>query len=182
MKKLFCLITILFSTILFSQEVDIINTGEKVGLENWRIVNDDVMGGISKSNLYLNNDGNLIFEGEVSLENNGGFASCRLGTKNGEMNGIKSFKIKLKGDGKIYKFRVSEKNGSINYSTNFQTKKGVWEEINIPIKELDPTFMGYYSSRAPRLKIENMRTIGFLISDKQKGYFNLEVMHVKGVF
>jgi len=42
--------------------------------------------------------------------------------------------------------------------------------------------MGYYSSRAPRLKIENMRTIGFLISDKQKGYFNLEVMHVKGVF
>ena len=115
MKKLFFLITILFSTILFSQEVDIINTGEKVGLENWRIVNDDVMGGISKSNLYLNSNGNLIFEGEVSLENNGGFASCRLGTKNGEMNGIKSFKIKLKGDGKIYKFRVSERNGSINY-------------------------------------------------------------------
>ena len=153
MKKLFFLITILFSTILFSQEVDIINTGEKVGLENWRIVNDDVMGGISKSNLYLNSNGNLIFEGEVSLENNGGFASCRLGTKNGEMNGIKSFKIKLKGDGKIYKFRVSERNGSINYSTNFQTKKGVWEEINIPIKELEPTFMGYYSSRAPRLGI-----------------------------
>jgi len=41
--------------------------------------------------------------------------------------------------------------------------------------------MGYYSSRAPRLKIENMRRIGFLISDKQKGYFNLEVMYVKGV-
>jgi monofunctional biosynthetic peptidoglycan transglycosylase len=182
MKKLILLITILFSKILFSQEVDIINTGENVGLENWRIVNDYFMGGISKSNLYLNSNGNLIFEGEVSLENNGGFASCRLGTENGEMNGIKSFKIKLKGDGKIYKFRVSERNGSINYSTNFQTKKGVWEEINIPIKELEPTFMGYYSSRAPRLKIENMRTIGFLISDKQKGYFNLEVMHVKGVF
>jgi hypothetical protein len=97
------------------------------------------------------------------------------------MSGIKSFKIKLKGDGKIYKFRLSERNGSINYSINFQTKKGVWEEINIPIKELEPTFMGYYSSRAPRLKIENMRTIGFLISDKQKGYFNLEVMYVKGV-
>jgi monofunctional biosynthetic peptidoglycan transglycosylase len=92
MKKLILLITILFSKILFSQEVDIINTGENVGLENWRIVNDDVMGGISKSNLYLNSNGNLIFEGEVSLENNGGFASCRLGTENGEMNGIKSFK------------------------------------------------------------------------------------------
>ena len=48
MKKLILLITILFSKILFSQEVDIINTGENVGLENWRIVNDDVMGGISK--------------------------------------------------------------------------------------------------------------------------------------
>ena len=68
MKKLFFLITILFSTILFSQEVDIINTGEKVGLENWRIVNDDVMGGISKSNLYLNSNGNLIFKYKFDFE------------------------------------------------------------------------------------------------------------------
>ena len=176
------IILFFFSLSLFSQEVDVINSSKKIGIENWRLVNDDVMGGISKSNLYLNIESNLIFEGEVSLENNGGFASCRLGTENGDMNGIKSFKIKLKGDGKIYKFRLSERNGSINYSTNFQTKKGVWEEINIPIKELEPTFMGYYSSRASRLKIENKRPIGFLISDKQKGYINLDVKHVKGVF
>ena len=42
--------------------------------------------------------------------------------------------------------------------------------------------MGYYSSRAPRLKIENMKSIGFLISDKQEGSFNLEIMLVEGIY
>ena len=32
-----------------SQTFDIINPEQNVGLSNWNIVNDDVMGGISKS-------------------------------------------------------------------------------------------------------------------------------------
>ena len=35
------------------------------------------MGGISQSNIYLNEEKNIIFAGNVSLENNGGFASIR---------------------------------------------------------------------------------------------------------
>ena len=39
---------------------------------DWKIVDDGVMGGISKSIITLDQDGNGIFEGHVSLENNGG--------------------------------------------------------------------------------------------------------------
>ena len=43
----------------------------------WRSVNDGVMGGLSRGSLRIVAAGVGIFEGEVSLENNGGFASVR---------------------------------------------------------------------------------------------------------
>ena len=56
-----------------------VNPSDNIGIDKWRIVNDGVMGGISKSNIYLNEVSNIIFAGNVSLENNGGFASIRMG-------------------------------------------------------------------------------------------------------
>ena len=47
-------------------------------LENWFIVNDDVMGGVSKSKLFLDDEGNVVFKGRISTLNNGGFASVRF--------------------------------------------------------------------------------------------------------
>ena len=55
------------------------------------------MGGISKSYLSVNDENNLIFNGYLSLENNGGFASTRLSFNRKTLEGVKSFKIKLKG-------------------------------------------------------------------------------------
>ena len=40
----------------------IINTQKDIGLNYWNIVNDDVMGGISKSYLSLNDEKNLVFK------------------------------------------------------------------------------------------------------------------------
>ena len=56
-----------------------LDPSKKIGIDNWGIVNDGVMGGISQSNIYLNEENNIIFAGNVSLENNGGFASIRRG-------------------------------------------------------------------------------------------------------
>ena len=81
-----------------SQVMDIINPMEKVGLSNWSIVNDDVMGGISTSFLSLNDENNLIFNGNLSLENNGGFASSRMVIADKNLTGVKSIKIKFKGE------------------------------------------------------------------------------------
>ncbi len=168
--------------ILFSQDVDIINPSMEIGITNWRMVNDNVMGGISSSEMYINNEKNLLFIGKVSLDNNGGFASCRMSIEKGTLEGVKSFKIRLKGDGKTYKFRLSEGYRSANYSADFKTNNGTWIDIEIPLKKLQPTFMGYYSRSSPKIKIENMRLIGFQISDKQEGNFDLEIMSVKGIY
>ena len=45
-------------------------------LQAWRAVNDSVMGGVSMGRMVKAED-TLRFDGELSLENNGGFASVR---------------------------------------------------------------------------------------------------------
>ena len=54
------------------------------------------MGGISTSELYLNNDKNLIFNGNLSLENNGGFTSSRMGFEKGILKEENHLKLKSK--------------------------------------------------------------------------------------
>ena len=53
-------------------------TGEVTGdaAAGWSVVNDTVMGGVSTGRLAWD-DGALVFTGELSLDNNGGFASVR---------------------------------------------------------------------------------------------------------
>ena len=89
---------------------------------------------------------------------------------------------KIKGDGKTYKFRLRENYRSTNYSSDFKTLKNKWIEIEIKTNQLKPMFMGYYSNRSPKLNTEKISSLGFQISDKQKGNFNLEIMYVKAIY
>ena len=84
---------------MHSQSIDLLNPEKNIGLDNWNIVNDDVMGGISTSYLSVSDEKNLIFNGNLSLENNGGFASSRLGLKKNILTGVKSLVIRITGDG-----------------------------------------------------------------------------------
>lgn len=43
----------------------------------WHAIDDRVMGGISRSTMRHDPAGHAVFEGTVSLERNGGFASVR---------------------------------------------------------------------------------------------------------
>ena len=164
------------------QSIDIVNPENDIGLKNWNIVNDDVMGGISKSYLSLNDENNLIFSGNVSLKNNGGFASTRMGLDRESLNGIKSFKIKFRGDGNIYKLRVRQNNRRAAYSSNFKSVKDKWLEVNIPIDDFTPSWRGYSYSSYPAIETEKISSIGIQISDKQEGEFKLEIKYIKAIF
>ena len=59
MKNIFLTVLLVISNSVNSQTFDIINPEQNVGLSNWNIVNDDVMGGISKSYLSLNDENPL---------------------------------------------------------------------------------------------------------------------------
>jgi len=67
---------------------------------NWQIVDDAVMGGRSNSSITLNKAGVGVFQGIVSLENNGGFSMVQYRFHAKKVNAFTSVCIKLKGDGK----------------------------------------------------------------------------------
>ena len=51
---------------------------KKENINNWSITNDNVMGGLSSSKMVINDQGEGVFSGSVSTDNNGGFAMTRL--------------------------------------------------------------------------------------------------------
>ncbi|MFL2566907.1 MAG: CIA30 family protein [Schleiferiaceae bacterium] len=181
MKKLFLLWFAMTSGFILSQNIDIVNTKKNIGTDYWRIVNDDVMGGVSTSTVSFDSLNDILFRGNVSMENNGGFASCRHNFNDPKLEKTKSFKIKLKGDGKIYQFRVGTSESYASYCYDFQTTKNKWIEIDIPTEKLIPKIRGRYVPNAPSFEPKYVREIGILIAEKQEGKFALLLEYVKAI-
>lgn len=72
----------------------------------WYDINDVVMGGISWGKAIWKDKGCLVFKGNVSFENNGGFSLIRSANTDYDLQDYKGVKIKVRGDGKKYKFTL----------------------------------------------------------------------------
>lgn len=146
----------------------------------WQIVNDDVMGGGSTSSFRITNSA-AIFSGNVSLENNGGFASARSLPTPHALGAADSFVIRVRGDGRRYKFtaRMNSSFDSAIYQSAFTTKRGEWEEHRLPLKAFVASFRGRVLANEPPLTPAKVTSVGFLISDQQAGAFQLEIAWIK---
>ena len=146
----------------------------------WQVVNDDVMGGVSSSRFSVTN-GVAVFRGEVSLENNGGFASVRSLPARLDLADCDAFVIRVRGDGRRYKFtvRTDRSFDSPIYQVSFPTKPSEWAELRLSMKDFVPTFRGRVLTNVPPLDPAVVVSVGFLISDKQEGPFKLEVAWIK---
>lgn len=146
----------------------------------WQTVNDGVMGGLSDSD-FLTRKGHGIFSGNVSLDNNGGFASVRSGIKSTHIEGCDRIMMRVLGDGKRYKFTIRT-NGNfdgVNYQQSFATSKGEWQLIELPLDRFIPTYHGRALKNQPKLSSKNIASLGFLISDKQEGPFQLKIDYIQ---
>ncbi len=146
-------------------------------LRDWRVVDDTVMGGRSDGHFKLNPAGHGVFQGDVSLENNGGFSSIRYRFDTKQVKGFSTVKIKLKGDGKRYQFRVkSNQYDRHSYIYHFQTT-GDWEVVEVPLSDMLPKFRGR-SLDLPNYPGQVMEEIAFLISNKRAEAFSLALERI----
>ena len=148
--------------------------------DSWRSINDNVMGGISEGGSEVSPEGTLVFSGNLSLENRGGFASIRsksseLGLQNGDQ-----LVVRVRGDGRQYflNLHVPTKRMAFSYRASIDTEADQWQEITIPLSEFYGTSFGRRVSDA-KLNPEEINSLGFLIADKQDGPFNLEIDWIK---
>lgn len=153
--------------------------GNLVG-KNWYVLNDDVMGGVSISNLDYNKDGYATFSGKVLLENNGGFASVRCVTGSVDVQTATKVVLKLRGDGKRYQFRLkSDRSDWYSYITYFETT-GDWQEVEIDLAEMYPSFRGRKLDK-DNFSADSFEEISFLIANYKEESFQLDIksMHLK---
>lgn len=149
--------------------------------KSWYIINDDVMGGVSSSEIIFSESGAAIFKGTVSLENNGGFASTRAESRSYQIGGYSGLLLQIRGDGKDYQLRLRTDGrfDGISYRYRFTTKAETVQIIRVNFTEFEPVFRGRVMDDAAPLSPESIQQLGFLIADKQSGIFRLEVVWIK---
>jgi hypothetical protein len=95
----------------------------KDAVKAWNSVNDGVMGGVSTGGASWTEQGTLLFSGELSLANNGGFASIRTEPRSLGLAGSSAIVVKARGDGRTYsiELRVAGQTGASSYRADLPT-------------------------------------------------------------
>ncbi|MFB1294010.1 CIA30 family protein [Mycobacterium sp. pW049] len=156
--------------------VDLTDAGAVAG---WTTVNDPVMGGASTSRVAFG-DGGLVFSGDVSLANNGGFASARspqdpdIGQR---AAGATSFRVHAVGDGKTYLLKVGSVGQPWSYVQRFSTEPAVQRIYELPVAGFEPVGMRLRPAPdAPaHLDPSRINQVAVYILDKQQGPFALTI-------
>ena len=151
--------------------------------DRWQAVDDRIMGGCSQSHPeYIDGIG-LRFTGNVSLENNGGFASIRSVPGRYDLTQYSGLKLRLRGDGKSYKLslRTDLFFDGISYLSTFATEKDTWQEVCLPFAAFTPTHHGIELSTVAPLDTGNITSFGLFISGRQAGPFQLDIAWIGGI-
>jgi hypothetical protein len=144
--------------------VSIIDPTGSQELSHWRITNDSVMGGKSQGEIILAQD-RVLFTGNVSRENNGGFTSTfhpitPLATNQ------ETITIDVQGDGHVYQLRlVTIADGyRLSYKHEFATSIGNRQKIKFVLSDFEASFRGRKIANAPELTSEGIVELGFLLN------------------
>ena len=151
------------NSLLLNEDNILLNSSIMLTKNQWRIVNDGVMGGLSSSKSLVK-DEKIIFSGTVSLENNGGFASLRSPVKDYNFEKFAGLEIKIKGDGKRYSFSMKETtyfNGYF-YTRSFETKKDEWIVVQIPFNQFKLYYYGKETNSTKKIPLDNIKEISLV--------------------
>jgi NADH dehydrogenase [ubiquinone] 1 alpha subcomplex assembly factor 1 len=155
--------------------IDFNPSDEKEGhLKNWEIVGDNVMGGKSSGTFQINEQGNGVFQGEVSLENNGGFSLLRHQFQKIKVRSQKKILLKIKGDGKRYQFRIKAKSSDHHSYVTYFSTSGEWETAELSLSTMQAKYRGRQLD-VPNFDSDYLTGIAFLIGNKKAEKFKLEI-------
>ncbi|MCE3003650.1 MAG: CIA30 family protein [Xanthomonadaceae bacterium] len=146
----------------------------------WEPVDDRVMGGVSRSRVRHDPAGHAVFEGLLSLDRGGGFASVRAPVAMPTAIGaIHAFALVVRGDGRRYKLnlRTGGRFDDVNYQAAFTPATDQWSEVRLPTAAFAPTFRGR-TVAAPPLDPAAVSTLGLMVADRQQGAFALALRRI----
>ena len=154
------------------------------GTKGWQTVLDGVMGGLSTGRITNGSGGTLVFTGELSLENNGGFSQIRTSTPEGIFAGTQGLRMRVKGDGRTYQCDIRSSRVRLmagGYQQLFETKAGEWIEVDIQFDKCTLNSFGQRVRNSAPLDPASIESVGVTISDKNPGPFALEIDWIRPI-
>ena len=148
---------------------------------DWFNQNDTVMGGVSDSATTWV-DGQLVFSGNLSLDNNGGFTST-FGPINDQlptlMSGANAIVVTARGDGKTYLMQIRNYDNT-RYIQRFTTVADVEQDYVLPLADFESVDwrLSVIPNAAP-IDIATIGQLGFYLLDKQVGPFELAISMIR---
>ena len=156
---------------------------EAGSLEGWGTVNDTVMGGVSSSSTIWE-AGQMVFAGDLSLDNNGGFTSVRgpiderLGALLADATQLT---VQATGDGKVYLLQLRTVDDQL-YVQRFTTVAEVEQTYPLDLTAFEPVgrFLDPLPDAAP-LDPSRVAQVVIYLLDKQEGAFRMAVRRIAAV-
>lgn len=163
----------------------------EVLVAQWGALDDVVMGGVSQSYARAG-DNCLIFAGEVSTANAGGFVSVRMRNLEEPLNltDWEGIELEVRGDGQRYKFfvRCETRWDGVAHAQSFDTIGGEWQVIRLPFRDFHAVFRAKTLPDAPlnptnvyafQLMLSKFEYDGMLNPHFQPGRFSLELRSIR---
>ena len=123
----------------------------------WRAIDDRVMGGVSRSRVRHDTRGHAVFEGTLSLDQGGGFASVRApfvatDTPRGTPDAVtaQAIVIEAQGDGRTYKLSLfmDADFDAPAHQAGFTPPAGCWQAVDLPLAAFVPRWTSHGCARS----------------------------------
>ena len=166
---------------------------DAASVESWRNVDDSVMGGVSVSTstwIRRGADGAMEFSGELSTDNNGGFASVLSRVDRGygvRAAGSRALGVRAVGDGRTYLLQLrAGPSGTDRWISRFTPPTadtgGAGPTVELPLSSFEPVnqFLRPVDPIAA-LDPAEISQIGVYVLDGQVGSFRLVLQSISPV-
>jgi hypothetical protein len=164
-----------------AQSMVLYDFADQSDVSDWFNQNDTVMGGVSDSaSTWV--DGQLVFSGNLSLDNNGGFTST-FGPINDQlptlMSGAEAIVVTARGDGKTYLMQIRNYDNT-RYVQRFTTVADVEQDYVLPLADFESVDwrLSVIPNAAP-IDTSTIGQLGFYLLDKQVGPFELAISMIR---
>ncbi|QHI36352.1 hypothetical protein IMCC3317_17140 [Kordia antarctica] len=180
MKKIYVLSFLIIAQFAFAQQSEI-DFGKYKDGKSWEITNDGVMGGLSKGDYRFSDDG-VVFDGTVSLENNGGFSSYRSRFQKIDLSSFTKVIIRYRSKEYTIGFTLEmDKRWFVPYyKVSLKPTDWKWVEEEIAFSEFVRFHIGRRKDGTPtQEELKEILRIGFITNEKRAGKFKIEIDYIK---
>lgn len=141
----------------------------------FQVINDGVMGGRSQSRIEFLGNHRYRFWGDVSLENQGGFASCRTVGPISFPGKGEDLQISVFPDERIYTVNLYPMMGPMAFSWRapITAANGLWTRLQLREEDFLPTQFGRVLGASQSGIFGLTGAWGIMISDKRSGPFEI---------